>query len=121
MQWNRFSKTLLDSHSNHPISADRFWKSTGWKKEEISNNWVLDIGSGAGRFAEIALDAGAKVVALDYSNAVDACYSNLKHYKNFHVIQADIFSLPFLKNYFRLYILWEFCSTLQMCIKPSNM
>ena len=100
MQWNKFSKTLLDSHSKHPISANRFWKSTGWKKEEISNNWVLDIGSGAGRFAEIALDAGAKVIALDYSNAVDACYSNLKHYKNFHVIQADIFFLPFLKNYF---------------------
>ena len=34
--------------------------------------WVLDAGCGMGRFAEIALKIGAQVVALDYSNAVDA-------------------------------------------------
>ena len=30
MQWNRFRDTQLDSFSGHPISADRFWRSTGW-------------------------------------------------------------------------------------------
>lgn len=25
MQWNHFARTQLDSHSGHPISAERFW------------------------------------------------------------------------------------------------
>ncbi|MEO8033255.1 MAG: methyltransferase domain-containing protein, partial [Acidobacteriota bacterium] len=43
---------------------------------------------------EVALAAGATVVAVDYSTAVDACRSNLPH-PNLHVIQADIYALPF--------------------------
>ncbi len=94
MQWNRFAKTQLDSHSGHTISAERFWKATGWRPDELRGQWVLDVGCGSGRFAEVALAAGAHVVALDYSNAVDACYANLKHYPNLHVLQGDIYSLP---------------------------
>ena len=30
MQWNKFRQTQLDSYSGHPISANRFWKATGW-------------------------------------------------------------------------------------------
>lgn len=94
-QWNHFSKTQLDSHSGHTISKDRFWSATNWAPEELEGKWILDAGCGAGRFAEIALDAGANVVAVDYSSAVDACWSNLSHYSNLHVLQADIYALPF--------------------------
>jgi SAM-dependent methyltransferase len=100
MQWNKFRQTQLDSYSGQVISAKRFYNATGWTPEEIDGKWVLDIGCGAGRFAEIALEAGANVVALDYSSAVDACYANLKHYPKLHVVQGDIYSLPLLKNYF---------------------
>jgi SAM-dependent methyltransferase len=95
MQWNHFAKTQLDSHSGHPISAERFWKATAWQPEEIAGQWVLDAGCGSGRFAEIALSAGANVIALDYSSAVDACYANLRQHPNLHVIQGDIYALPF--------------------------
>lgn len=100
MQWNKFRQTQLDSYSGHPISADRFWKATGWKPEDITGKWVLDVGCGAGRFAEVVLEAGAKLVALDYSGAVDACYANLKKYQNFHVVQGDIYELPFIESFF---------------------
>jgi SAM-dependent methyltransferase len=100
MQWNKFRQTQLDSYSGHPISADRFWKATGWKSEDITGQWVLDAGCGAGRFAEVALQAGAKVVALDYSGAVDACFANLRHHPNLHVVQGDIYALPLLKGFF---------------------
>jgi SAM-dependent methyltransferase len=94
MQWNHFRQTQLDSYSGHPISTDRFWQATGWKPEQLQGQWVLDAGCGAGRFAEVALLAGAKVVALDYSSAVDACFANLKHHPNLHVVQGDIYRLP---------------------------
>lgn len=100
LQWNLFARTQLDSHSGHAISAERFWNATGWRPEELRGKWVLDVGCGSGRFAEVALNAGAKVIALDYSSAADACYTNLKHHRNLHVIQGDIFFLPLAKAMF---------------------
>lgn len=100
MQWNLFAKTQLDSYSGVEISADRFWKATNWSAEELRDKWVLDVGCGSGRFAEVALKSGAQVVALDYSSAVDACRENLKHFPNLHVVQGDIFHLPFASESF---------------------
>jgi 2-polyprenyl-3-methyl-5-hydroxy-6-metoxy-1,4-benzoquinol methylase len=100
MQWNHFARTQLDSHSGHPISKDRFWHATGWSPAEMKGKWVLDVGCGSGRFAEIALSSGANVVALDYSSAVDACQANLAHHPNLHVVQGDIFALPFAPGSF---------------------
>lgn len=95
MQWNHFSKTQLDSYSGQAISSDRFWKATGWISSEMKGKWILDVGCGSGRFAEVALSAGAKVVALDYSSAVDACYRNFMGHPNLYVVQGDIYELPF--------------------------
>ena len=106
MQWNHFRQTQLDSYSGVAVSADRFWLATGWSSEAMRGKWVLDIGCGAGRFAEIALKAGANVVALDYSKAVDACYENLKIHSNLHVVQGNIYALPFaLKTFSFVYSL----------------
>jgi SAM-dependent methyltransferase len=99
-QWNEFAKTQLDSYSGLDISADRFWAATKWASNDVDGKLVLDVGCGAGRFAEIALLAGARVVAVDYSSAIDACYENLRGYPNFHAIQGDIYSLPFAPGEF---------------------
>src|SRR5437762_8433499 len=74
-QWNRFRKTQLDSHTGLPISRDRLFFSTEWPAEELRGKRVMDAGCGAGRFAEVSLSTGARVVAVDYSSAVDACYA----------------------------------------------
>ena len=95
LQWNRFRLTQLDSYTGHPISRERFLGSTGWSREDLNMKSVLDVGCGAGRFAEIALSLGAIVTAVDYSSAVDACFQNLKHHPLFNVIQGDIYNLPF--------------------------
>ena len=99
-QWNHFRKTQLDSISNTSISSDRFFKATGWNSKNLKNKWVLDAGCGAGRFAEIALAAGAKVVALDYSSAVNAINKNLQPHPNLFILQADIYFMPFENNFF---------------------
>ena len=94
-QWNRFRKTQLDSHTGVSISRDRFMSFTGWRAEDLAGRRVLDVGCGAGRFAEIALSMGATVVALDYSGAVDACQANLSKHPRLLVVQGDIYKLPF--------------------------
>jgi SAM-dependent methyltransferase len=100
MQWNMFAKTQLDSFSGIPISEDRFWLATGWSPSMLKDKLILDVGCGSGRFAEVALKAGAYVVALDYSSAVDACYQNLSHYPKLLVVQGDIYHLPFKDDAF---------------------
>jgi SAM-dependent methyltransferase len=99
-QWNRFRTTQLDSHSGQSISRDRFLKSTGWSPQSLAGRRVLDIGCGAGRFAEVALSCGATVFAVDYSKAVDACRANFPGHPNLHVIQADVYALPFADECF---------------------
>jgi SAM-dependent methyltransferase len=94
-QWNAFRRTQLDSASGVPVSRDRWYRYTQWTPEQLRDRWVLDVGCGAGRFAEVALEAGAHVVAVDYSAAVDACWTNLSGHLRLHVIQADIYHLPF--------------------------
>lgn len=95
LQWNRFRRTQLDSNSGVPISHDRFYRYTGWTADELRDKRVLEVGCGAGRFTEVVLDAGAEVVALDYSSAVDACLENHKSRPNLTVVQGDVYHLPF--------------------------
>lgn len=100
LQWNRFRRTQLDSYSQLPISLERFYGFTGWTPEELAGKAVLDVGCGAGRFAEIALLAGAHVTAVDYSSAVDACWANHAFHPRLNVVQADAFALPFQPGHF---------------------
>lgn len=99
-QWNRFRQTQLDSQSGVPISRERFVDQTGWSPEVLRGQLVLDVGCGAGRFAEVALSFGAHVVALDYSSAVDACRANLGHHEAIDIIQGDIYALPLKQRAF---------------------
>jgi SAM-dependent methyltransferase len=94
-QWNRFRKTQLDSYTGVPISRDRLFESSGWTPALLKGKRVLEVGCGAGRFTEIALDAGAFVVAVDYSSAADACWANHGMSPKLNVIQGDICHLPF--------------------------
>ena len=94
-QWNRFLKTQLDSHTGKPIARERFLIRINCHPTELDGWMVLDVGCGAGRYAEVALSMGARLVAVDYSSAVDACWQNLRSYSNLNIVQADIYHLPF--------------------------
>ena len=100
LQWNLFRRTQLDSYSGHPISRERFMRQTGWSADAMRGALVLDVGCGAGRFTEVALSLGARVVAIDYSGAVDACRLNHEAEARLSVVQADIYHLPFKDGVF---------------------
>lgn len=99
-QWTRFRRTQLDSHSGVPVSRERFYRFSGWNPQMLEGRRALDVGCGAGRFTEIALEAGARVVAIDYSAAVDACWDNHRGHPRLDVLQADIYQLPFVPGSF---------------------
>jgi 2-polyprenyl-3-methyl-5-hydroxy-6-metoxy-1,4-benzoquinol methylase len=95
LQWNRHAEVQLDSRNGTRFSRDRFYSITEWRPTDLEKRLVLDVGCGAGRFAEILLSDGAEVVAVDLSSAVDAAYQNLGHHPCFHCVQASIYDLPF--------------------------
>ena len=99
-QWNRFRHTQLDSFTGQPITRDRFFAQSGWAAGDMTGRWTLDLGCGAGRFAEVALATGTRLVAVDYSSAVDACRQNLGPHPRLDVVQADVYRLPFRRQRF---------------------
>jgi len=100
IQWNQFRKTQLDSYTGYPHTGNRFWNNTKWKPEELAGKWVLEVGSGAGRFTEVLLEAGAKVVSFDMSLAVEANSLNNWGNDNLFLFQGNIYSMPIEDAFF---------------------
>ena len=69
LQWIAHARTQLDSATGTRISRDRLARCLGGL-EAVAGRAVLEVGCGAGRFTEVLLDAGARVVACDLSRAV---------------------------------------------------
>jgi len=93
--WHTFRRSVLDSALGVTQSRDRFVRETGWSADDLRDRWVLELGCGAGRFTEILLDCGAHVTAVDYSSAIDVCRRNLGASERLHLVQADVYGLPF--------------------------
>jgi SAM-dependent methyltransferase len=94
LQWNRFRTTQLDSVTGLHFTFNSFWNNTGWKPRELHGRTVLEAGSGAGRFTEILLEAGARVVSFDYSSAVEANRRNNGARGELLLFQGDIYDIP---------------------------
>lgn len=95
LQWNSFAATQLDSAAGIHFTFNTFWNNTGWKPGELYGKTVLEAGSGAGRFTEILLQAGARVVSFDYSSAVEANWRNNGARGDLLLFQGDIYDMPF--------------------------
>jgi SAM-dependent methyltransferase len=98
-EWNRHPKTQFDSFNGMRISEERFFRETNWSRD-LSGEKILEIGSGAGRFTEIALQTGADVFSIDASTAVEANWANNGQHPKFVLCQANLYALPFQTNYF---------------------
>ena len=81
------------------LSEERFFHQTNWPRE-LSGQKILEVGSGAGRFTEIALQTGAQVFSVDASRAVEANSNNNGHHPNLILCQASLYTLPFPHDYF---------------------
>jgi ubiquinone/menaquinone biosynthesis C-methylase UbiE len=98
IQWNKFDDTQLDSKLGTSRSRFRFSNETGWTQATLDGKVVLDAGSGAGRFTEIALSFGANVISVDYSVAIKSSSKNMEGAGNLCSVQADLSQLPIKSN-----------------------
>jgi SAM-dependent methyltransferase len=98
-QWNLFRRTQLDEGGKQE-SHRTFVEKTGEEPRDLAGKLVLDIGVGTGRFADVVDRGGATTIGIDLSFAVDAAYKNFATRPNMHVVQADVFDLPFAPETF---------------------
>lgn len=87
-EWTRFDvqRPAEDSQS--------FLAKTGFSLSELSGKLVLDAGCGGGRYTSVAAQAGAEVLAVDLSQAVDKTQQLTVSFPNVHLLQADLMNLP---------------------------
>lgn len=90
-QWRLHRTTQLDADPSG--SSAQFLRSLGLTPDAVKDRLILDAGCGAGRYSDVLLRWGGKVVAMDLSLAVEACYENAQG-KDAIVIQGDILSPP---------------------------
>lgn len=88
-EWDTFSEVIEEYETNFLSYVSPVEKSF------FRDKLVLDAGCGAGRHSYYAAKFGAEVVAMDLSKAVEAAYSNSRQFSKVHVVQADIYRLPF--------------------------
>lgn len=99
-EWNTHRDTQLDSVQGSSSSEQQFRLKTGFTPEQLTGRLVLDAGVGAGRYSDVMVRWGARVVGVDLSFAVEAAWGNLGAKPNFVVMQADIGALPFAPETF---------------------
>lgn len=93
-QWRTFKEMLphweeVFLRSVSPLEPSFFHRKFG-----------LDAGCGFGRSLYYATSYGAEVIGIDLSEAVESARENTRNRPGCHVVQADIYHLPFRKQSF---------------------
>jgi SAM-dependent methyltransferase/uncharacterized protein YbaR (Trm112 family) len=91
-QWQHFVQS-------DELYADQF---LGWiapvRPESFQDKVMLEGGCGKGRHTQLAANWGARdVIGIDLSDAVETAFTATRKLGNAHIVQADIYHLPFAR------------------------
>jgi len=103
-QWNNLDPGLQQTEFDSESVFLDFIEPV--EREFFVDKVVLDAGCGAGRFAILSSKFGAsEVIGIDLSSAVEIAYEKTRHIDNVHIVQTDIYNLPFLREFNFIYSL----------------
>ena len=88
-QWNRY-EVAHDDEDRATFAA-----KTGVELSVLRGLKVLDAGCGGGRYCKVVGEAGAHVIGVDHTTAVEKAAKLCRHLPNVSFVQADLKHLPF--------------------------
>ncbi|MBX3438944.1 MAG: class I SAM-dependent methyltransferase [Planctomycetaceae bacterium] len=88
-QWTRYEV----AHDDEDRAT--FQAKTGVRLAALPGLRILDAGCGGGRYSKVAAEAGATVVGVDHTEAVDKAAALCRHLPGAQFVQADLKRLPF--------------------------
>lgn len=93
-EWKAFNKMFEAYRQNFLNYVQPF------QEKDFVGKVALDAGCGVGRHTYWAAKFGAKdVIGVDLSDAVEPAEKNCRELSNAHIVQADIYNLPFAKAF----------------------
>ncbi len=93
-QWNRYEVQCPEE------DVATFRAKTGFATESLHGLKVLDAGCGGGRYSFVAGKAGADVISVDISSAVNKAAQLCSSLDNVNIIQANLMELPLRRQSF---------------------
>lgn len=102
-EWTEFGRFGWDDDKyNSSQTKLAFCTKTYLQPEELNGKLTLDAGCGNGRYTYWAAQYGAEVIGIELFDAVDVAFRNTRNLANVHIVQADVFLLPFAKSLFEV-------------------
>jgi uncharacterized protein YbaR (Trm112 family)/2-polyprenyl-3-methyl-5-hydroxy-6-metoxy-1,4-benzoquinol methylase len=98
-EWTVYSSVREDRDEGYVLEG-------GLTPEFFADKLVLDGGCGYGRHSKVVHDFGAEVVGVDLSVAVVNARRVTRDLPRAHIVQADLFNLPFREQTFDLVYSW---------------
>ena len=97
-EWLTFDAQIQDTFMTDEVHfLDFIYPTT---KDFFEGKLVLDAGCGMGRFLKLGAEFGSRdIIGVDLSESVNAAYQNTREMPNAHVVQADIMTLPFGRQF----------------------
>ena len=94
VQWNRYEVIRPE------MDTATFHAKTGCWPQDLAGKKVLDAGVGGGRYARLIGEAGAQLVGLDLSSAVEKARKVCEDLPQVNIIQADLLNPPLSESVF---------------------
>ena len=100
-QWRKWPKVQFESANvGRPMEGHTrtMWERITGIQSDLTQQLVLDVGCGPGRFIEVARQKGARVIGIDYGQSVEVAAEIFSNDPDVCICQADALQLPVKKD-----------------------
>ncbi len=97
----RYVRERFADYVNDQSGHELFFSTTGFETSDIAGELILEIGCGYGRFVDVVQQHEGAIIGIDLStDSIDLAQEFVGHKRNVHLVQCDLFHLPFRSNTF---------------------
>ena len=106
-EWKAHHEGAFESETLFGRTREEDWRffldCMGITANDVNGALVLDAGCGSGSFTRLAGEHGARAaIGVDINEAVDEAFAYCRGLENVHIVQGNLFSLPFKRSLFDL-------------------